>query len=156
MGAHALPDVVVVPLGEEVAIHLAHPLIAEGPGVVGHVLDTAAQHMHLIAGARVVGQFGLKDPGVMGGGHRRGRAPGHQLNPLGLGQPHANHPAAALEGLGPQHRKGVIVPALGQALGIVHHPVELSQHRLDYQSVAGSLRPFFSGAAPPPSSALIR
>jgi len=33
----------------------------------------------------------------------------------------------------------VVVPALRQPLSIVHHPVELSQHRFERKSVAGSL-----------------
>ena len=50
-----------------------------------------------------------------------------------------HHPAATLEGLGTQDGQGVVMAAFGQPEGLVHHPIEPDQHRLQGSNVAGSL-----------------
>jgi hypothetical protein len=50
----------------------------------------------------------------------------------------------------------MIVPAFHQALRIIHHPVELSQHRDQGKSVAGSLRLFFPEKMLDPNEVVIR
>ena len=105
VGAHPLPDVVVVAFGEEMAVELAHPFVAEGPGVVGFMLDAAPQHPHPVAAAGVVIEIRLKNPRVVGGGHRPWAVPlEQQVHPLGLRHPHPHHPAPLGQGLGTQHR----------------------------------------------------
>ena len=135
VGTHPLPDVVMVALGEQVAIHLAHPLIPEGPGVVGLVFDAPPRHPHPIAAARVDRQFGFKNPAVVGVA-QGDRLPRHQpmgasqvarqqqIHPIGLWHPDAHHPIAVVEGLGAEQREGVIVTTFLQTPAVVHHPVE--------------------------------
>ena len=41
MGSHAVPDVVVIAFGKQVAIQFSHPLLAEGPGIVLFMFDAA-------------------------------------------------------------------------------------------------------------------
>ena len=49
MGAHPLPNVVVVAFGEEMAVHLTHPRVAERPGIVLLVNDATAADPHAAA-----------------------------------------------------------------------------------------------------------
>jgi hypothetical protein len=142
MGAHALPDVVVVAFGKEMAIEIAHPLVAEGPGVMGDVFDAAALNPDLIAAAGVAGQLSFKHPGVMGCSHRLGGACADQFNPIGLRHPDPDHPLAVVERLWTQDSLGMVMAAFRKALTVFNHPLELSQHRTSRQSVAGSLSGF--------------
>ena len=124
VGAHLAPDVMVVALGEQQPIELAHPLLAEGPGVVLDVLDPGPHHPQLVATAGVVVEAGFKHPRMVGGFKSQTLAPMQQVNPLGIGHPDPHRPATGLERLGTQHGEGMIVATLGQAMGVLNHPVE--------------------------------
>ena len=139
MGAHAPPDVVVVAFGKQQPVQLAHPLVAEGPGVVLDMLDAAAPDAQLIGAAWIALQGCLEHPGVVGRDHGQGLASDQQLHLLRFRHPAAHHPAAALLGLGSQDGQGVVMAAFRQPVGIVHHPIEPDQHRLQGSNVAGSL-----------------
>ena len=102
VGAHAPPNVVVVAFGKQQPVQLAHPLVAEGPGIVLHVLDAAAPDTHLIGATGIALGGRLKDPGVVWRGHGQGLASDQQVHLLRLRHPDPHHPAAALEGLGTQ------------------------------------------------------
>ena len=127
VGAHAPPDVVVVALGKQQLIQLSHPGIPEGPGIVLDVLDTTPQHPHLVARRGLVGAFGLKHPGMVGGGHGDGLAALQQLHPFGFGHPDPHHPATAFKGLGAQQGERMVVLAVGQAMAVLHHPIKAEQ-----------------------------
>ena len=139
MGAHAPPDVVVVAFSKQQPVQLPHPLMAERPRIVLHVFDAAAPDAQLIGAAWIALGGRLKHPGVVGRGHGQGLASDQQLNLLRLRHPDPHHPAAALEGLGTQDGQGVVMAALSQPEGIVHHRIEPDQHRLQGSNVAGSL-----------------
>ena len=143
MGAHPLPDVVVVAFGEQMAVELAHPFVVEGPGVVGFMLDAAPKHPHPVAAAWIVIEIRLEDPVVVGVGHRPGGLSlQQQLHPLGVGHPHPNHPAPFRKLLGAQNREGMVVATFGQPGGVVDHPIEAGQHHGAQGGCAGSLRCF--------------
>ena len=106
------------------AVQLTHPLVMEGPGVVGFMLDTAPQHPYSVAAARIVIQIRLKDPAVVGISHWPGGLTlQQQLDPLGVG-----HPAPLGKAMGAQHREGMVVATFGQPGGVVDHPIEAGQH----------------------------
>ena len=100
VGAHAPPNVVVVSFGKQQPVQLAHPLVAEGPGIVLHMLDVAAPDTHLIGATGIALGGRLEDPGVVWRGHGQGLASDQQVHLLRLRHPDPHHPAAALEGLG--------------------------------------------------------
>jgi hypothetical protein len=106
MGAHAPPDVVVVAFGKQQPVELPHPLVAERPGVVLDMLNTAAANAHLVGRAGIVIQGQLKHPGMVGRGHGQALAIDQQLNLLGLRHPDPHHPAASLQGLGAKNGQG--------------------------------------------------
>ena len=102
MGAHAPPDVVVVAFGKQMPIEFAHPLMAEGPGIVLFVLDAAAQHPQPIAAAGIAGQISFKNPGMVRVLHRLAGVRQQQLHPIRIRHPDPDHPATAFDRLGPQ------------------------------------------------------
>ena len=111
------------------AVELAHPLVMEGPGVVGFMFDAASQHPYPVATSRIVIQIRLEDPAVVRVGHRpRGLSFQQQLHPLGVGHPHPNHPVPLGKALGAQHGEGMVVATFGQPGGVVDHPIEAGQH----------------------------
>ena len=93
VGAHPLPDVVVIALGKQMAIHVAHPFIPERPGVVLFVGDAAALDPHPVAAARVVAERCFKHPGVIGCGHHGFTTALQQSHAVGFRHPHPNRPA---------------------------------------------------------------
>ena len=124
MGAHATPDVVMVALGEEVAIQFAHPLLTKGPRVVLLMHDAGPSHPQPVTAAGICWHLGLKDPGVMGGlGGPCRRLPfQQQLNGFRIWHPAAHNPTAVTELLGSQDGRRMVVTTVRQTLRVLSHP----------------------------------
>ena len=127
VGAHPLPNVVMVAFCEEMAIHLTHPFATERPGVVLLVGDSPAQHPHPVVGSGVLAQGGLKHPGVMGTFHHQLLAMGQKSDGVGLRHPDPDG-GPTIHGLWPENRVGMVVSALSEAMSVLHHPVEDCGH----------------------------
>ena len=123
MSTHPFPDVVMVALGKEMAVHLTHPFTPEGPGVVLFMGDAAAKHPNPVVAAGVLAQLGLEHPGVMGRLHRKLLIAQQQGHGLGFRHPDPDDPVT-LQGLGAEHREGMIVAAVRQSFAVLNHPVE--------------------------------
>ena len=123
VGTHPLPDVVVVALGEQVAIHLAHPLIAEGPGIVLLMGDATALNPDSVAGAWVDADACFKHPGVIGAGHGDLLTTQQQGHAVGLRHPHTDRPSTVRR-LGAEHSEGVVMTTVRQSFAVLNHPVE--------------------------------
>ena len=53
VSTHPLPDVVMISFCKEMAIHLPHPLVAEGPRIMLFVGYTSPLNPHFVVGTRV-------------------------------------------------------------------------------------------------------
>jgi hypothetical protein len=53
MCTHPLPDVVMIPFCKKMAIHLSHPLVAEGPRIMLFGGDPSTLNPQLVVAARV-------------------------------------------------------------------------------------------------------
>ena len=60
----------MIALREQMAIHLAHPFMAEGPRIELFVLDSATADVQLVVMSRILGTFRFKNPRVMRIVHR--------------------------------------------------------------------------------------
>ena len=123
VGAHPLPDVVVIALGKQMAIHVAHPFVPERPGVVLFVSDAAALDPHLVVAAGVVAERCFKHPGVIGCGHQCFPTALQQRHAVGFRHPHPNGPAR-IAWLRAEDRERVIVPTIRETFAVLNHPVE--------------------------------
>ena len=70
MGAHAVPDVVMIALGKEVAVQLTHPLLTEAVGVVLAAVDPTPLQLQLVGAAGIRRELPLKQPGMVDRLHR--------------------------------------------------------------------------------------
>ena len=123
VGPHPFPDVVMIALGKQMAIHLTHPFTPEGPGVVLFVGDAATQNPNPVVASGVLTQIGLEHPWVVGRLHRNLLIAQQQGHGLGFRHPDPDDPFT-LVGLGAEHREGMIVAAVRQPFAVLNHPVE--------------------------------
>ena len=138
MGAHLAPDVVMVALGEEMAIHFAHPFIPEGPGIVLLVVDAPTADLKAVTLTRVLRELSLKHPGVirrLGADHL---PIDNEVDPVGLWHPCSDRPARVRR-LGSENREGMVVATFGQTPTILNHPVEDCSNHDPTAVLGGSL-----------------
>jgi len=116
--------VVMVALGEEVAIQFAHPLLTKGPRVVLLMHDAGPSHPQPITAAGICWHLGLKDPGVMGGlgGPCRRLTLQQQFYGFRIWHPAAQNPTAVTELLGSQDGRRMVVTTVRQTLRVLSHP----------------------------------
>ncbi|CAI8255031.1 MAG: Uncharacterised protein [Prochlorococcus marinus str. MIT 9313] len=123
VSAHALPNVVMVALRKEVTVHLPHPFIVEGPGVVLLMHDSCAFNPQLVCAAGILVESCFEDPGVIGRCHGSRSAITKQLYLACLRHPDAHDPLP-LMGLRTQQRERMIVATFSKSLAVLNHPVE--------------------------------
>ena len=123
VGAHPLPDVVVIALGEQMAIHVAHPFAPERPGIVLLMGDAAALNPHPVAAAGVVIERCFKHPGVVGSRHQRFLSTLQQRHAVGFRHPDTNGPTRVGR-LRAQNRERVVMPTIRETFAVLNHPVE--------------------------------